>query len=108
MITISSGGAGVGLGTATLELNAKEHGIGYDGFFTDEESSRTSSDVNHHVLFRESSFGQWTPRSLFFDCDPDCIDDVLRSDVGEMLGTNQFFSGEASAVYETRGHYTVG
>ena len=68
IITIGVGGAGVNIGKAALELSAEEHGIGYDGYLEgDEEMRRTEEDVNHDVLFRESSSGMWTPRSIFFD-----------------------------------------
>ena len=65
---MSVGGAGVNIGKAALELSAKEHGIGMDGFLVGDEDTRRAQDsANHHVLFRENSSGQWTPRSLFFD-----------------------------------------
>ena len=69
VLTIGVGGAGVNLTKAALIESAKEHGIGYDGLFHDE--SMREKDVNHHVLFRESQMGTWTPRSLFFDNEPD-------------------------------------
>ena len=72
LITINIGGTGVKLGKSALELSTAEHGIGIDGFFTDENAAR-AADVNHHVLFRENSIGQWTPRSVFIDNDPDHI-----------------------------------
>ena len=71
VITIGIGGAGVNLGKVALELSAEEHGIGHDGFFVGDEDATRALNVNHHVLFRESSLGQWTPRSLFFDLDSD-------------------------------------
>lgn len=70
IITINIGGAGVNIGKAALELSAEEHGIGYDGFFKGDEEARRESekgDIDHHVMFNESSAGQWTPRSLFID-----------------------------------------
>ena len=70
IITINIGGAGVNIGKAALELSAEEHGIWYDGFFKGDEEARRASekgDIDHLVMFNESSAGQWTPRSLFID-----------------------------------------
>ena len=60
VITVCLGGAGVNMGKSWLELTAEEHGLGPDGFFKDEDVAR-STDINHNVLFREDSFGRWTP-----------------------------------------------
>ena len=78
------GGAGVKIGKACIELNAQEHGIQTDGFFRDEEASR-ATDANHSVLFREDSMGLWTPRSIFLDRESDQINELLSSDIGQMV-----------------------
>ena len=36
VITLNIGGAGVNLGKAALELATEEHGIGLDGYLTEE------------------------------------------------------------------------
>ena len=85
VITVNVGGTGVNLGKASLELNTAEHGIGLDGYFKDEETAQNTG-INNHVLFRENSIGQWTPRSIFIDNDPDSINSLLTSPTGELVG----------------------
>ena len=84
VITVNIGGTGVNLGKASLELNAAEHGIGLDGYFKNEDSAQYTG-INNHVLFRENSLGQWTPRSIFIDNDPDSINTLLNSPAGELV-----------------------
>ena len=81
VISVCLGGTGVNIGKACLELNAEEHGLAPDGFFVDEDKAR-SATINHEVLFREDSFGRWTPRSIFFDLESDNIDKLLTSEIG--------------------------
>ena len=84
VISICIGGAGVNIGKSCLELNAEEHGIGADGFLIDEENYDAST-INNNVLFRENSWGRWAPRSIFIDLEPDNIDQLLTSDIGQCL-----------------------
>ena len=37
------------------------------------------------MLFREDVLGRWTPRSIFVDLEPNQIDDLLRSDIGQIV-----------------------
>ena len=91
------GGAGVKIGKACLEQYAKEHGIGADGFFVDEEATRSMTNVNPHIHFRENSLGQWTPRSLFFDLESEEIDRLLTSEIGQLVEAGQWVSGNEAA-----------
>ena len=84
VISVCIGGTGVKLGKAALELNAEEHGIAPDGFLKDEEAGR-GADIDHNVLFREDSLGRWTPRSIFVDLESNQIDDLLTSDIGQLV-----------------------
>ena len=105
IITINVGGAGVNIGKAALELSAEEHGIGYDGYLEgDEEVRRIEEDVKHDVLFRESSAGTWTPRSLFFDVQSDQIGSLLSDPVGELVETWQYLTANRAST----GVYTDG
>ena len=81
VISVCLGGTGVNIGKACLEVSAEEHGLSSDGFFVDEEKAR-SADINHEVLFREDSYGRWTPRSIFLDLEDDSIYNLLESDIG--------------------------
>ena len=88
-----------------MELAAKEHGIGNDGFFEDENAVQ-QHDINHQVIFREDSIGKWTPRSLFFDSDSVEIDALVgREGIGDMLESGQFYSGNESSTSVTEGRY---
>ena len=107
VISVNIGGAGVNIGKACLEVSAEEHGLGTDGFFIDEDVAR-SSDINHHVVFREDSIGRWTPRSLFIDVENDAIDQLLSSNIGELVAPSQFRQANQSGVYYFRANYTIG
>ena len=66
-------------------MSAEEHGIGYDGFMQED----LGTEINHLPIFRENSIGQWTPRSIFIDCEPDQIESLVYSDgVGELIEPN--------------------
>ena len=52
--------------------------------------------------------GTWTPRSLFFDNEPDHINALLREDVGELVQPDQYVCGHEAGVYQTRSAYTIG
>lgn len=102
IITINVGGAGVNIGKAALQLSAKEHGIGFDGYLKGDESARRSQeDINHDVIFRENSAGMWTPRSVFFDLQSEQIESLLSDPVGELVETGQYLSANraSSGVY---------
>ena len=43
------------------------------------------AEVNHHLLFREDSWGRWTPRSLFFDQEVDQLDALMVSSLGDLV-----------------------
>ena len=83
VITIGIGGAGVNMTKAQVIQSAKEHQIDYDGFLS--PSSQHCAEIIHHVLFRESSMGTWTPRSVFLDLQPDQIDIMQGEEVGELI-----------------------
>ena len=92
-ISIYGGGFGVSLGKACLEQYAEEHNIAGDGFFKDEQRARdcqVNNKIRHNVHFRENSYGQWTPRSLFFDMETDHIDSLLQSEIGQMIQPGQW------------------
>ena len=66
----------------------------------EDKSSQRIADVNHHSLFREDSLGRWTPRSIFIDLDRDSIDELLMSDVGQLIEPSQCnFSNGSSISY---------
>ena len=107
VISMCIGGTGVKIGKACMELNAEEHGIGADGFLKDEEAARMAP-VNHNILFREDSLGRWTPRTLLFDTESDAIDELLSSEIGQLVEPGQWLSGHESAVFGTRASTTIG
>ena len=59
-------------------------GLHQTAFFIDEEAAR-AQDANHSILFREDSMGRWTPRSIFLDLESDQINELLVSDIGQMV-----------------------
>ena len=87
VISIYGGGPGIQMGEACLKLNTKEHGIASDGIFTDEDAARM--DVNHDVHFRQDSLGRWTPRSIFIDFGAQIIDNLLSSEIGQLVEPGQ-------------------
>ena len=107
VISMCIGGTGVKIGKACMELNAEEHGIGSDGFFKDEEAAR-SATVNHNILFREDSLGRWTPRTLLFDTASNEIDELLSSEIGQLVEPGQWLSGHESGFYRTRVPHNIG
>ena len=64
--------------------------------------------MNHNVLFREDSLGRWTPRTLLFDTASNEIDELLSSEIGQLVEPGQWLSGHESGVYETRSSSTIG
>ena len=100
VVSFYFGGAGINIGKACLEQTAQEHGIGADGFFKDEAVARQGEyDIDHLVHFREDSLGRWTPRSIFLDSDRGSIEELRRSEIGQLLEPGQWKYGEAPDCY---------
>ena len=81
----------------------KEHAIGTDGRpIEDKPRGNVSS------LFDENEKGQFIPRAIFVDTDSMVIEEAMKTDVGQLLESDQFIYGKEPAITYWRGRFTVG
>ena len=94
IICLHVGQAGIQVGNACWELFALEHGIKPNGRTKDfemkdkEETFSTSTntdDESFGTFFRETSSGQYVPRSVMIDLEPTVIDEVRTGAYRQMF-----------------------
>jgi len=82
-----------------------EHGIGTDGRSTEQPDD----DGAFECFFQETTAGQFVPRNLMVDLEPNVIDDVKTSKYAAIFHQDFLLSGSEDASNNfARGHYTVG
>jgi len=107
VLTISVGQAGIQLGQAVWEQYCSEHNIDVKG--TKPASSDNKTDHSFKCFFHETGAGQYVPRNLMIDLEPNVIDDVKNSEYAKIFDSNFLLSGKEDAANNfARGHYTVG
>uniref|UniRef100_A0A0K0FWB0 Tubulin alpha chain n=1 Tax=Strongyloides venezuelensis TaxID=75913 RepID=A0A0K0FWB0_STRVS len=108
VISIHIGQAGSQIGNSCWELYCLEHGIGKDGFMSDEvkQSQKSFSFSN---FFSESSHGKFVPRAIYIDLEPSVIDEIRTGEYHQLFHPEQLIAGKEDAANNyARGHYTVG
>jgi len=102
-LTINVGQAGIQLGGAVWQQYLAEHSIDDNG------KKAKSEDVAFRVFFEETGSGQFVPRNLSVDLEPNCIDDIKNSKQAAIFHPEFLLSGKEDAANNfARGHYTVG
>jgi len=81
-----------------------EHGITTKG-----DNPSTHDDGTFQCFFEETGAGQYVPRNLMVDLEPNVIDDVKNSKYSAIFHPEFLLSGKEDAANNfARGHYTVG
>merc|ERR1712137_1147304 len=103
VLTVNVGQAGIQLGQVVWYQYLAEHGISYDG------KKDKSEDKSFMVFFDETGSGQFVPRNISVDLEPNTIDDVKNSNVSSIFHPEFLLNGKEDAANNfARGHYTVG
>jgi len=103
VLTINVGQAGIQLGQAVWNQYLAEHGISNQG------KKEKSEDTSFRCFFEETGSGQFVPRNLSVDLEPNVIDDVRNSPSAAIFHPEFLLSGKEDAANNfARGHYTVG
>jgi tubulin alpha len=103
VLTINVGQAGIQLGQAVWNQYLAEHGISNQG------KKEKSEDTSFRCFFEETGSGQFVPRNLSVDLEPNVIDDVRNSPTAAIFHPEFLLSGKEDAANNfARGHYTVG
>ena len=116
VLTINVGQAGIQLGQSQWEQYCAEHSIDVDGRKSiDHDQNEQKLNVEHdsnksfQCFFEETGAGQYVPRNLMIDLEPNVIDDVKNSKYSKIYHPEFFVSGKEDAANNfARGHYTVG
>merc|ERR1712154_333052 len=88
-------------------MDCSEHNIDVKG--TKPASSDNKPDHSFRCFFHETGAGQYVPRNLMIDLEPNVIDDVKNSEYAKIFDSNFLLSGKEDAANNfARGHYTVG
>ena len=103
VLTINVGQCGIQLGSAVWEQYCAEHSIDKTGTKKDLE------DKSFLCFFEETGAGQFVPRNLMVDLEPNVIDDVKGSKYAAIFHPEFLLAGKEDAASNfARGHYTVG
>eukprot|EP00483_Globobulimina_turgida_P011695 UN11717 len=104
VLTINVGQAGIQLGQAVWEQYCCEHSIDRTGNKHSEEKENS-----FHCFYEETTAGQYVPRNLMIDLEPNVIDDVKNSQYSNIFNDTFLLHGDEDAANNfARGHYTVG
>jgi tubulin alpha len=103
VLTLNIGQAGIQLGNAIWEQYCAEHGISTTGHKDDKE------DKSFLCFFEETGSGQFVPRNLTVDLEPNVVDEVRNGPYSSIFHPEFLLSGKEDAANNfARGHYTVG
>jgi len=92
------------MGSVVWEQYCMEHGITTKG-----DNPSTHDDGTFQCFFEETGAGQYVPRNLMVDLEPNVIDDVKNSKYSAIFHPEFLLSGKEDAANNfARGHYTVG
>ena len=105
VLTINVGQAGIQLGQAVWFQYNGEHQIDNGG----KRAKDAPKDDSFKVFYEETGSGQFVPRNVSVDLEPNVIDDVRNSDIASMFHPEFLLAGKEDAANNfARGHYTVG
>eukprot|EP01083_Nonionella_stella_P149304 473977_1 len=103
VLTLNIGQCGIQLGQAVWEQYCAEHGIDESG------KKEKSEDRSFLCFYEETGAGQFVPRNLMVDLEPNVIDDVKNSQYSKIFHPEFLLAGKEDAANNfARGHYTVG
>jgi len=104
VLTLCVGQCGIQMGSTIWEQYCAEHGVTTKGSNPD-----THDDGTFQCFFEETGAGQFVPRNLMVDLEPNVIDDVKNSDYSAIYHPEFLLAGKEDAANNfARGHYTVG
>jgi len=104
VLTICVGQCGIQLGQTIWEQYCAEHGVTVKGDNPDK-----SDDGTFECFFEQTGAGQYVPRNLMVDLEPNVIDDVKNSKYSAIFHPDFLLPGKEDAANNfARGHYTVG
>jgi len=104
VLTLCVGQCGIQLGQTIWEQYCAEHGVTAQG-----ANPSTHDDGTFQCFFEETGAGQYVPRSLMVDLEPNVIDDVKNSKYSAIFHPEFLLPGKEDAANNfARGHYTVG
>jgi len=105
VLTINVGQAGIQLGQAVWRQYNGEHSIDDSG----KRINKEDKDTSFLVFYEETGSGQFVPRNVSVDLEPNVIDDVKNSEIASMFHPEFLLAGKEDAANNfARGHYTVG
>lgn len=95
------------MGNACWELYCLEHGIGPDGYVSEEP--RMLIDDSHETFFAETGRGKNVPRAVVVDLEPTVVDEIRSGTYRNLFHPEQLINGKEDAANNyARGHYTIG
>jgi len=104
VLTVCVGQCGIQLGQTIWEQYCAEHGVTVKG-----DNPETKDDGTFQCFFEETGAGQYVPRNLMVDLEPNVIDDVKNSKYSAIFHPDFLLPGKEDAANNfARGHYTVG
>ena len=104
VLTLNIGQCGIQLGQAVWEQYCAEHQIDFTGKRDAKEGGKSFT-----CFYEETGAGQYVPRNLMVDLEPNVIDDVKNSKYSNIFHPDFLLAGKEDAANNfARGHYTVG
>lgn len=105
VLTISVGQGGIQLGNSVWDQYCEEHKIETDG----SRNDLIKDDKSFTTFFDETQCGQYVPRNICVDLEPNVINDVKRGKRQGMYHPDFLINGSEDAANNfARGFYTVG
>eukprot|EP01083_Nonionella_stella_P270072 914190_1 len=102
VLTLNVGQCGIQLGQAVWEQYCAEHSIDTTG------KKAKSKDTSFLCFYEETGAGQFVPRNLMVDLEPNVVDDVKNSKYSKIFHPEFLLSVKEDAANNfARGHYTV-
>jgi tubulin alpha len=106
VITLNVGQCGIQMGNAVWAQYCEEHSIDTSG---KRNVSGGAKDSSFMCFFEETGAGQFVPRNVSVDLEPNVIDDVKNGAYQSIYHPEYLLAGKEDAANNfARGHYTVG
>eukprot|EP01084_Bolivina_argentea_P136086 239702_1 len=97
VLSLGIGQCGIQLGSTVWQQYNTEHQIlpngKYNNFHKSGPSKTYDTDESFRVFYQETSNGQFVPRNIFIDLEPNVIDDVKQSIYKDMYAQEFLLSG---------------
>eukprot|EP01084_Bolivina_argentea_P031202 57761_1 len=113
VISLGIGQCGIQLGYQTWRQYCIEHNISvtgkYDNYIKMGPTKQMSEDQSFRCFFQETQSGQFVPRNIFIDTEPNVIDDINISHYKEIFNPQYLIKGAQDAANNfARGYYSIG